>query len=121
MVIHSTFPDFVLFLYVHVAHIDHTFDPNEMSTIKSKMARLFPEGTDLEKKLYQAIREYNKFDRSKINKLCEETLLHFKTDKETVKSLLFNDFREIIMADGQVHELESRMLAKIRRIVDQQK
>jgi uncharacterized tellurite resistance protein B-like protein len=118
MVIHSSFPDFVLFLYVHVAQLDHTFDPNEMSTIKAKMAKLFPEGTDLEKKLYQTIREYNRFDRSKINQLCEETLLHFKADGATLKSRLFKDFEDIIMADGQIHQLETRMLEKIRRIVD---
>lgn len=118
MVLHSSFDDFLLFLYVHVAHLDHTFDPKEISTIKSKMPKLFAEGTDLEKKLYQAIREYNQFDRSKINKLCADTLQHFKGQGATLPPQVFEDFKDIIMSDGEVHDLEARMLTRIRAIVD---
>ncbi len=118
MVIHTSFPDFVLFLYIHIAHLDYSFEPEELSTIKKKMATLFPEGTDLEKKLYQAIREYNQFDRSKINKLCAETLRHFRNEGATLPSQLFEDFRDIIMSDGQVHDLENRILTRVRQIVE---
>jgi hypothetical protein len=121
MVLHTSFPDFILFLYVHIAHLDFSFDPDEITTIKAKMAKLFPEGTDLEKKLYQAIREYNDFDRSKINKLCAETLRHFKDQGATLPPQVFEDFRDIIMSDGQVHDLENRILTRIRQVVDKQK
>jgi uncharacterized tellurite resistance protein B-like protein len=121
MIIHSSFADFVLFLYVHVAHLDHTYDPSEISVIKSKMPALFPAGTDLETKLYQMIREYNRFDKSKLNELCRETVLHFKDDAVTARSRLYHDFRDIIMADGEVHDLETRMLDKIRRITENKK
>ena len=120
MVIHTSFSDFILFLYVHIAHLDYSFEPDELSTIKSKMPKLFPEGTDLEKKLYQAIREYNQFDRSKINRLCADTLRHFKNDGATLSPEVFEDFKDIIMSDGQVHDLENRILTRIRAIVDKE-
>ena len=118
MVIHSSFPDFILFLYIHVAHIDNTYDPNEISTIKTKMKRLFPSETDLEKKLYQAIREYNKFDRSKLNELCTDTLLHFRNEGDTQKTRLFEVVEDIIKADGKVDKIETDVLRKIKELVD---
>ena len=66
MVIHSTFKDFILFLYVHMSQADENYDPNEMATIKKKIGGLFEKDTDIEKKLYMAIREYNSFDRFEI-------------------------------------------------------
>jgi uncharacterized tellurite resistance protein B-like protein len=119
MVIHSSFPDFVLFLYIHVAHIDNTYDPKEISTIKSKMSALFPTGTDLEKKLYQAIREYNNFDRSHLDELCRDTLSFFQKDSATQKSKLYEDVQDIINADGEVHQLETNVLRKLKNMVDQ--
>jgi uncharacterized tellurite resistance protein B-like protein len=118
MVIHSSFADFVLFLYVHVAHIDDSYDPKELSTIKSKMTKLYPEGTDVEKKLYQTIREYNKFDRSKINELCLDSIIHFKNDKQASESRLFDDVEDIIKADGEIHTLEAEALRKIRKMIE---
>ena len=41
MVIHSTFKDFILFLYVHMSRADENYDPNEMATIKNKIGGLF--------------------------------------------------------------------------------
>ena len=69
MVIHDSFPDFLLFVYVHMSEADHNYDPKEMALIKKKMHALFPEGTDLEKKLYRAIRDYNNFDKSRLDAL----------------------------------------------------
>ena len=119
MVIHSSFADFVLFLYVHIAHVDSTYDPKELQTIKSKMKKFFPEDTDLEKKLYQTIREYNRFDRSKIDELCIDTLAHYKADKEVSKSNLFEDVQEIITADGQIDQLETEMFRNLKKMIDQ--
>ena len=41
---------------------------------------LYAEGTDVEKKLYRTIREYNSFDKSKLNDLFEATLNHFSIE-----------------------------------------
>jgi uncharacterized tellurite resistance protein B-like protein len=118
MVIHSSFSDFILFLYVHVAHIDNTYDPKEIASIKSKMGRLFPDGTDIERKLYQTIREYNTFDRNNINELIRDSFAFFSEDSETQKTKLFEDVKSIIEADGHVNEQETEIFRAIKRIVD---
>src|SRR5690606_7361567 len=118
MVIHSTFPDFILFLYVHMAHVDNTYDPKELSAIKNKMARLFPEGTDLEKKLYQTIREYNSFDKSKINDLCKDSFAFFNELEEAQSTGFFDDAQAIIDADGQVQKSEAEALQTLRKFMD---
>lgn len=118
MVLHSSFADFVLFLYVHVAHIDSTYDPKEILTIKSKMSALFPEGTDLERKLYQTIREYNEFDRNKIGELCRDSFAHFGKDIAAKNTKLFEDVKEIIDADGKVHELEAEALKALKNLIE---
>jgi uncharacterized tellurite resistance protein B-like protein len=118
MVIHSTFPDFLLFLYVHVAHIDNTYDPLEISTIKAKMSSLFPEGVDIERKLYQTIREYNAFDQAKINDLWQDSFNHFQQNGDARASRLYEDVSEIVNADGAVHPMELDVLRKLKSIID---
>ncbi len=117
MVIHSTFQDFVLFLYIHIAHSDSSYDPSEIGTIKDKMQHLFPEGTDLEKKLYQAIRDYNAFDHARLSDLIRDTFAHFHDDDSTRTTRLFADVKAIMEADGQVLPTEREAFETIRRII----
>ncbi len=116
MRLHSTVPDFILFLYVHMSHADQNYDPQEMAAIKSKMHTLFPDDTDLEKKLYAAIREYNSFDKSKITELIDQTLQHFGVDTLTDK--VYADLYEIIQADGKVYQSETKAFETIKRIIE---
>lgn len=120
MVIHATLPDFILFLYVHMSRADDTYDPTEMAAIKVKMNTLFAEGTDLEKKLYGAIREYNSFDKSKLTELFTGSILHFSKNS-TVDAKLFNDLREIVQADGKVDQTEASALEALERMIEQSK
>lgn len=117
MILHSSFPDFILFLYVHMSHADSSYDPSEMATIKSKMKGLYPEGTDIEKKLYLTIREYNAFDKSKLGDLFEETLGHFDLDVPK-KNNVYNDLYEIMQADGKVEKSETKTLETLKQIID---
>lgn len=119
MMLHSTFSDFIVFLYVHMSHADNSYDPQEMATIKSKMQKLFPAGTDLEKKLYATIRQYNSFDKEKLPELLTESLRHF-TDKHETNEQVFSDLRDIIHADGKVLPAETRSLESLKIMIDQQ-
>ena len=119
MVIHATLPDFILFLYVHMSRADDSYDPSEIAAIKVKMNTLFAEGTDLEKKLYSAIREYNSFDKSKLTELFADSIEHFSKNS-AVEAHLFNDLSEIIQADGKVDQSETNALDVLRRIIDHQ-
>lgn len=118
MVIHSTFADFVLFLYVHMSHVDNDYDPTEMKVIKEKMNRIFPKDTDMEKKLYNTIREYNAFDKLKIHELMKETFQHFKNVKFSQKYKIYTDMYDIINADGKVDESEAKALEILKEIIE---
>jgi uncharacterized tellurite resistance protein B-like protein len=118
MVIHSTFKDFILFLYVHISRADDTYDPNEMATIKKKIEGLFDENADAEKKLYLAIREYNTFDRSKLPALFKESFKHFREDQRVLKNNFYSDLDEIMQADGKVVLAETNALQALKEIIE---
>ena len=119
MVIHANLPDFILFLYVHMSHADDSYDPTEMAAIKNKMKGLFTKDTDVEKKLYVTIREYNSFDKNKLTELLSDSFKHFGKDT-SVDALLFNDLKEIIQADGKVDQAEMNALEALKRMIDHQ-
>ena len=119
MVIHATLPDFILFLYVHMSRADDSYDPTEMAAINNKMNGLFSEGTDLERKLYVTIREYNSFDKNKLPELLSDSINHFTNDT-AVDARLLNDLKEIIDADGKVDQSETNALEALRRMIDHQ-
>lgn len=115
MVIHSTFPDFILFLYIHLSQADSSYDPKELATIKDKMKIIFPSSIDFEKKLYQAIREYNAFDKSKFDDLVKATAMHFKSEKASKQVL--DSFQDIVNADGTVGTEETKALEVLKQII----
>jgi uncharacterized tellurite resistance protein B-like protein len=117
MVIHSSFADFVLFLYVHMSHVDNDYDPTEMKVIKEKMTRIFHKDVDLEKKLYTTIREYNAFDQTKMNELIKDTFAHFAGVKFSQKYKVYTDMYDIINADGKIDESETKAMEVLRQII----
>lgn len=118
MVIHQNFADFVLFLYVHMSHADNDYHPNEMAVIRGKMAKIFPNETDPEKKLYNALREYNTFDKSRIDGLIKDTFAHFNHIKFAQKYKVYTDMYDIINADGKIDESETAALESLKKIID---
>lgn len=115
MVIHTSFPEFILFLYVHMSQADKNYDPNELAVIKSKMENLFPPGTDFEQKLYSAIRQYNSFDKTSLESLITDSIKHFNNKGfENV----YADIQEIIGADGNVDTAETKALAALKHMID---
>jgi uncharacterized tellurite resistance protein B-like protein len=100
-----------------MSQADSVYDPSEMAIIKSKMTGLFPEGTDFEKKLYQAIREYNTFDKVKLNEVLNDSFHHFK-DAELNGQKLIRDLSEIVNADGKVDPAEGKALGILKELID---
>ena len=97
---------------------DENYDPNEMATIKKKIGGLFEKDTDIEKKLYVAIREYNSFDRSKLSTLFSASFKHFDQDHSVLKNNFYSDLNEIIAADGKVELAESKALEALKEIIE---
>lgn len=118
MVIHNSFPDFLLFLYVHMSEADHNYDPAEIALIKKKMLDLFPKGTDLEQKLYRTIRDYNDFDKSKLDALFKDTFERFRGANPELRETLFKNIQEIASADGAINSSESQALETLKRIIE---
>jgi uncharacterized tellurite resistance protein B-like protein len=118
MVIHDTFADLLLFVYVHMSESDHNYDPSEMAVIKEKMKKLFPAGTDLERKLYHTIREYNSFDKSKLHTLLADSFEHFDKNGSSLKIDMIKDIKEIFTADGSINHDEAEALETLKEIID---
>lgn len=118
MVIHESFADFVLFLYVHMAHADNEFHQKEMSVIRKKMSKLYPFDDKTEERLQYTIKEYNEFDKSKLKILFKDTFNHFPNVKFAQKYKVYADMYDIVTADGEVDEAETQALAELKEIID---
>ncbi len=118
MVIHKTFADFVLFLYVHMAHADGDFHSSEKRVILEKIPRLFPEETDAAKKIESATIEYGKVGQDQITQIIRDTFKHFSEVKFNQKYKVYTDMYDIIHADGKVDESETHVLNELKEIIE---
>jgi uncharacterized tellurite resistance protein B-like protein len=118
MVIHDNFADFVLFLYVHMAHADGDLHVTEVKVIKEKMAKLYPGLTNADEKFTEALTQYDAFDKGKLNKLFHASFAHFNTIKFAQKYRVYGDMYDIVYADGKVHEAEMKALDELKDIID---
>jgi hypothetical protein len=88
-----------------------------MAIIKEKIRDLFA-GEDVEKKLYLAIREYNTFEKAKLNELFKYSFRHFSDDQNVSKNNFLNDLNDIMLADGKVVREETKALEALKGIID---
>lgn len=118
MVIHNTFSDFVLFLYVHMAHADGEYHSSEEKIILEKIPKLFPNETDPKGKLHEAVKQYRGVKAHELKNLIHDTFFHFDHVKFSQKYKVYTDMYDIVHADGKVHESEERALRELKEIID---
>jgi uncharacterized tellurite resistance protein B-like protein len=118
MVIHQSFADFVLFLYVHMAHADSDFHQTELGVIREKMSKLYPFESNLEDRLETSLKEYKAFDKSKLKILFKDTFNHFTNVKFAQKYKVYADMYDIINADGKIDDSEAAALQELKEIID---
>lgn len=118
MVIHKTFADFVLFLYVHMAHADGEYHSTEERTILEKIPKLFPNEGDPKTKLHETVKQYRSVKAHELKALIHDTFFHFDSVKFSQKYKVYTDMYDIIHADGKVHEAEERALRELKEIID---
>ncbi len=118
MVIHSKFADFVLFMYVHMAHADGEYHPSEESAILTKMHKLFPQEGDHGAKLKAAVKQYAAVKPGEIKQLISDTFHHFDHVKFSQKYKIYTDMFDIVHADGKLHEAEERALRELKEIIE---
>jgi uncharacterized tellurite resistance protein B-like protein len=117
MVIHKSFADFVLFLYIHMAHADGDYHTSEEKVILNKMEKLFQE-QEIARKLEAALREYGTLSQDMIPQIIRQTFKHFKDITLSQKYEVYNDLYEIIHADGKVDESETHTLNELKEVIE---
>jgi len=118
MVIHKTFADFVLFLYVHMAHADGEYHQLEHQVIVDKARKLFPAASSVDDMVTAAVRDYKSIDHSKVQTVIRESFQHFSSVKFSQKYKVYTDMYDIINADGKVDESESAALNELKEIIE---
>lgn len=118
MVIHDTFADFVLFLYIHMAHADGEYHQSEEDAIREKMHKLYPNEGSPNDKLKKALAQYKTIKAGDIRGLIHDTFIHFDHIKFSQKYKVYTDMFDIVHADGKVHEAEERALKELKEIID---
>ena len=118
MVIHNSFSDFVLFLYVHMANSDGESHDLEKGVILGKMSKLFPPESDLDKLFEDAVKQYRGIDKNNVKDIIRTTFKHFDQVKFAQKYKVYTDMYDIINADGKVHESETKALKELKQIID---
>jgi uncharacterized tellurite resistance protein B-like protein len=117
MIVHNTLEDFILFLYIHMSHADNNYDPAELTAIENKMKQLFPEEKDTERKLYNALRDYNNIDKTTLHTLLRDTFIHYSKSHSDRLIEVINDLKEITRADGKIDHDEERMLNGFKDLI----
>jgi len=118
MVIHNSFNDFVLFLYVHMAHSDGESHDLEKGVILQKMSKIYPADSNLDQLFENALKEYKGIEKSKVTEIIRATFKHFDQIKFNQKYKVYTDMYDIINADGKVHESETKALKELKQIID---
>ncbi len=118
MVLHSQFQDFILFLYVHMAISDGFIHSSEEQVILNKMTKLFPDESDLKKKLQLALVEYKALDYVMKMDVIRESFKHFDKVTFAQKYKVYADMYDIVNADGKVEESEKHALDGLKEIID---
>lgn len=118
MILHSNFADFVLFLYIHMAHTDSDYHLAEIEVIREKMIKIFPKETNLEQKLQDAVALYKSLAKESVNSVIEDSFKHFNKVKFAHKYKVYTDMYDIINADGIVDESETKALTELKKIIE---
>ena len=118
MVIHQSFADFVLFLYVHMAHVDGEYHTLEEELILAKAKKLYPDPALANTKLHEAALLYKSMDAAKIPSVIRDTFKQHGEVKFSQKYKIYTDMYEIINADGRIDESETKAIDELKQIIE---
>lgn len=118
MVIHKTFSDFVLYLYVHIANADGALHKDEERVIIEKMDKHFPLEGDHKRRYDETVNAYKKMTNVDHHLLIKESFNHFDHIKFSQRYKIYADMYDIIHADGKVSEAETKAVNELKEIID---
>ncbi|GAB1444595.1 hypothetical protein MASR2M41_02060 [Flammeovirgaceae bacterium] len=117
MIIHDNFADFVLFLYIHMAHADGEYHHSEEEAILNKIPKLYHNEGDPVAKLKAGLIAYKKVKPADIKKIVHDTFVHFDHIKFSQKYKVYTDIFVIVNAVGKIHAAEKRSLSELIDII----
>ncbi|MFT4804021.1 MAG: putative tellurite resistance protein B-like protein [Marivirga sp.] len=118
--IFSAYQEFILFLLIHVGNSDYSLKSAEIEVILSKMEDYFPdieESDELRSTFVNYQDNYQELNDSDINHIIYNNYLHYK-DREINANRMLNDLNEVIMADGLIHEMETKTLESLKKLLN---
>lgn len=118
--IFKQYHDFIIFLLVHIANSDFSMKGAEIEVIISKMEDYFPDVEDMDtlrSKFVNMQEAYEALNDTDINHLIFHNYLNFK-DTEVHAERIMNDLQEVILADGLIHERETKTFDSIKKLLD---
>jgi uncharacterized tellurite resistance protein B-like protein len=118
MVMHKTFSDFILYLFVHMAYADGELHPAEEKAILEKMNKHFPIEGDHKLKFDQEVVAYQKMDPSKHHNIIKESFKHFDHIRFSQRYRIYADMYDIIQADGKIEVSETKAINELKEIID---
>lgn len=118
MVAPTTFSDFILFLYVHMAMSDGILHPDEEKVILEKMIKLYPGESDLKIRFDEAHQEYLAIDPKSVMPIVRETFKQYNQVKSNQMYKIYMDLFDIVNADGKIDESERIALDALKEIID---
>ncbi len=118
MVMHQSFSDFVLFLYVHMAFADGELHPEEEKVILEKFIKHYPAEREPKNKFDAAVVEYQKTDAANLHSIIKESFKHFDQVTFALRYKIYTDMYDIILADGKVEISETKAVNELKEIID---
>ena len=118
--IFEQYQEFISFLLIHVGNSDYSLKTSEIEVILSKMEDYFPEIEDtdeLRTKFVSFQDNYESLSDSDINHIIYHNYLHYK-DREINANRIMNDLNEVIMADGLIHDMETKTLESLKKLLN---
>ncbi|MBK6266244.1 TerB family tellurite resistance protein [Marivirga sp. S37H4] len=118
--IFDQYQEFIIFLLIHVGNSDFSLKGAEIEVILAKMEDYFPDIDDMDELRNEFVNiqdEYEELNDSDINHLIYHNYLNFR-DKQINAVRILNDLQEVIMADGLIHERETKTFESIKKLLD---
>jgi uncharacterized tellurite resistance protein B-like protein len=97
---------------------DGSVHSSEELVILNKMTKLFPDESDLKKKLQLALTEYRALDPLMAMDVIRESFKYFDKVTFAQKYKVYADMYDIVNADGKVEESEKHALDGLKEIID---
>ena len=118
MVIHQQFPDFVLFLYIHIALTEGAMKQGHEAAILEKMKRLFPDSVELEEKLNTETRKYYDFDKRKLRAMFKDTFRSYSKVSFIQKYWVCSDLYDIACVGDNGTNDHMAAIEAVKEIID---